>query len=462
MQTPLDLADIQGTILRGYRVDHARHFVLEVADPEAARAWLGTIRPRITTAAPWREKPAAMVNLGITTAGLSALGVPAATVAGFPEAFRRGATAEKTRTLVGDVGPSDPSHWVDAFRDGDQVHVVVSLWSVGEAVVLERVTEALRREFAGALVERGAFDATPLADDKVHFDYTDNIAQPRVAGALPPKRDRPDPQPVMPPGAFLLGHENQFGGRYTVPMEALSTNSSFAAFRMLRQDVVGFERFLVDYGARAGVEPELLAAKVCGRWRNGTPLALSPDSATPRVPPEKTNDFDYVSDDPAADDTFGYRCPVGSHIRRTNPRSMRVVGGGGHLHRIVRRAIPYGPPFDPEHPDDAERGLIGWFIGADLADQFEFIMGQWVNSARFVMSVAGPGGANPAKNISGEDVLAGINDPATSSFTLSRPGQPNVVITGFPSFVTTRGSAYCYLPSLTALGWLAGLDGGAA
>ncbi|MGH9277346.1 MAG: Dyp-type peroxidase [Acidimicrobiales bacterium] len=450
----LDLADIQGTILRGYRVDHARHFVLEVVDAAAGRALLGQLAPRITTAAPWTEKPASMLNVGITAAGLAALGVPAETIAGFPEAFRRGATAEATKKIVGDIGPSDPSRWIEGLRNGARVHAILSLWSVGDPAVLEEVTAGLRQAFTGAVTELAAIDATPLPHNKVHFDYTDNIAQPRVEGALPPKRDRPDPQPLTPPGAFLLGHENQYGGTYKIDTEALSTNSSFAAFRMLGQDAAAFERFLVEYGAQAGVDPEMLAAIVCGRWRNGTPLELSPDAATPEVAPEKINDFDYVSDDPAVDDTFGYKCPVGSHIRRTNPRSMRVVGGGGHLHRLIRRAIPYGPPFDPARPDDAERGLVGWFIGADLANQFEFIMGQWVNSDSFVMSVAGPGGANPAKNISGEDILAGINDPASSSFTLSAPGAPNRRITGFPSFVTTRGGAYCYLPSLTALRWI--------
>lgn len=456
----LDLADIQGTILRGYRVDHARHFVLEVADAPAARAVLGALvdggpGPQITTAAPWLEKPHWMLNVGITATGLAALGVPAGVVAGFPAAFRRGATDTETTRIVGDVGPSAPEHWIPALADGARAHAILSLWSVGAPEVLDDASRAVRDAFGPAFGEIDAIDATPLRHDKVHFDYTDNIAQPRIEGAPPPKRERPDPQPATPPGAFLLGHPNQYGGTYRLEPEALSTNSSFAAFRMLRQDAAAFERFLHDYGAQAGIDPELLAAKICGRWRNGTPLVLSPDSPTPEVPPEMINDFDFISDDPVLDDTFGYKCPVGSHIRRTNPRSMRVVGGGGHLHRIVRRAIPYGPPFDPAHPDDAERGLVGWFINADLANQFEFIMGQWVNTDEFVMSVRGPDGANPARNISGEDPMAGINDPASSSFTLSSPGQPNRTITGFPCLVFTRGSAYCYLPSVTALRWLA-------
>ena len=34
--TPIDYADVQGTILRGYRVDFARHFILSITDPLAA------------------------------------------------------------------------------------------------------------------------------------------------------------------------------------------------------------------------------------------------------------------------------------------------------------------------------------------------------------------------------------------------------------------------------------------
>ena len=83
-------------------------------------------------------------------------------------------------------------------------------------------------------------------------------------------------------------------------------------------------------------------------------------------------------------------------------------------------------------------------------------MSQWVNDSAFVRSVRGPDGANPVKNISGQDVLLGVNDPATSSFTLASPPTAtatwsNRKLTGFGPFVTTRGGAYCYLPSITAL-----------
>jgi hypothetical protein len=466
----LNYGDIQGTILRGYRVDHARHFVLRVADPANARRVLGSLvdgtpgMPQVTTAERWRVKPVCFLNVGLTCPGLAALGVPQDDLSTFPAAFVRGATAPATAQLVGDVGASDPSRWVGGLSDGGAVHLILSLWALVGRGTIDEVSAVLRGAFAGAFDELSALDADALPDNKVHFGYTDNISQPHVEGAPPTKRPRPDRQPVAPAGEFLLGHENQYGARYTVTPEPLSTNSSFAAFRVLDQDVAGFEGFLQTYSAQAGIDAETLAAKVCGRWRTGVPLVLSPDTGTPTppLPPERINDYDYVSNDPSTDDTFGYRCPVGSHMRRANPRGEKVVGGGGHLHRIIRRAMPYGPPYDPDRPDQQPRGLIGWFINADLTNQFEFVMSQWVNASDFVMSVPGPGGANPVKNISGEDAVLGVNEPSSSSFTLSSPasGTPpwtNRKITGFSPYVTTRGGAYCYLPSITALKYLAAL-----
>jgi deferrochelatase/peroxidase EfeB len=458
----LDYDDIQGTILRGYRVDRARHFILSVVDPSGAQGFLASLitpssgMPQITTAGRWTVKPTSFLNVGITAAGLAALGQP---TSGFPASFTAGATATSTAKKVGDVGDSAPSNWIDGLADGRKVHVILSLWVAADPGELERVSVVLSEAFAGSLEELGAHDATALPDNKVHFGYTDNISQPHVQGAPPTKRPRPDMQPVAPTGEFLLGYENQNDSVYSVTPAQLSTNSSFGVFRLLEQDVSGFESWLETSASKVGLDVETLAAKVCGRWRNGVPLVLSPDTATPDPPlaPDQINDYTYVyPSDPTLDDTFGYHCPVGAHMRRANPRNEAVVGNDGSLHRIVRRAMPYGPPYDAKEGAGVTRGLVGWFINADISNQFEFLMGQWVNSSTFVRSVSGPNGANPVNNISGQDVILGVNDPATSSFTLSDPpvgtDKPvNQKLTGFDPFVTTRGGAYCYLPSISAL-----------
>ena len=269
---------------------------------------------------------------------------------------------------------------------------------------------------------------------------------------------------MVPTGEFLLGYPNASGGTYSVQPAQLSTNSSYAAFRILEQDVPGFEQFLQTHAPQGGIDPEMLAAKVCGRWRNGNPLELAPDAPGDPLPVAQLNDFNYVNTaDPAKDDTLGLVCPIGSHIRRNNPRNAAVVGTDSTHHRIVRRAIPYGPAYDPAAPAETPRGLIGYFINGSISNQFVFLQSQWDMASDFVKSATGRGGSdagNAVFNISGEDVFLGVNDPASSSFTLPAPGKSgknNKTVTGFGQMITTRGSAYVFLPSVTGLRYLAAL-----
>lgn len=465
----LDYSDIQGTILRGYRVSLARHFILSITDAVAAGKLIGGLvdgtdgLPRITTAARWKVKPNCFVNISFTAAGLAALGVTQTQLATFDAAFQRGATSSTTANIVGDVGTSEPAQWIGGLADGAQVHVVLNLWVHEDPAVLESVTARLRAAFAGCMTELSAHDAQALPDNQVHFGYRDSISQPTVIGAPPRKHPIPDDQEPVATGEFLLGYVNETNGTYTVQPAELAKNGSYAAFRILEQDVAGFEAFLSEYAAKAGIDVEMLAAKVCGRWRNGNPLALEPDAPGTVLPMSKINDFTYVSTDAAQDDTLGLKCPIGSHLRRNNPRNAAVVGTDSTHHRIVRRAMPYGPPYDPAHPDSTPRGLIGYFINASISNQFEFLTSQWNLLSSFVKSASGPGGSsagNAVFNISGQDVFLGVNDPASSSFTLAAPGAKgvnNTVVTGFSRMITTRGGAYCFLPGISALRYLAQL-----
>jgi deferrochelatase/peroxidase EfeB len=243
---------------------------------------------------------------------------------------------------------------------------------------------------------------------------------------------------------------------YYVPdPPALGPNGSFVAFRVSQQDVVGFEEFLQSH--RDVIDPELLAAKICGRWRNGVPLALSPETDSPpgRIAPDQLNDFEYVNR-AGSGDPIGVRTPIGSHLRRVNPRGQPIKvqgrpGGTNNDHRIIRRGIPHGPTYTPGEPSDGvERGLLGYFVNASIENQFEFIMCERLNNYEFV-------GATRLDPHS-KGVITGMNNPTDSVFEIRRAdGEPPLRITGFGSFATTRGAAYCFLPSLTALRFLAGL-----
>jgi deferrochelatase/peroxidase EfeB len=465
----VDLADIQGNLLRGYRSANARHFALGVEDAAGARAFIAGLvsgdedsSPQLTTAQEWDSKPAYCLNLGVTWPGLQMLGVPPAVLGDFPTAFREGAAQRATepdpdfaRSVgLGDIGDSEPSNWILGGAGTPTVHLMLSLYTDEHRERrLDDVSARLRALFAAnKLTEISAHEANALPNGTVHFGYRDGIAQPRIVGA---PRDRPDKQPESATGDFLLGcdYTNLYGGNYLGNLPpALGDNASYAAFRILRQDVAGFERLLQSWGERWQLDPELIAAKLVGRWRNGVPLTLSPDAAQadPPITDAELNDFDYAPGPGHRtfyDDVEGTRCPVGAHIRRTNPRGSLVMGQP-YSRRLVRRGMSYGPPFDPANPDDgAERGLIGLFMGGDLELQYEFILRVWANDDFATRGLRGT-----------RDPILGAQPGEGGQFVVrTDDSRDPIVMTGLPRLVQTRGSVYCLVPGIGGLRFLAAL-----
>ena len=291
----------------------------------------------------------------------------------------------------------------------------------------------------------------PVPTSKVHFGYTDGISQTTIRGG--PERYPPDHQKPCEPWLFVLLDEAE---NYFVPEpRELGLNGSFAVFKMAETDVVGFENFLQSN--RDKIDPELLAAKMCGRWRNGVPLALSPDTDSPPggISPEQLNNFEYVNAD-GSGDPKGVRCPVGAHMRRINPRGQPVTGqgqpgGSNNTHRLIRRGMPYGPVYDPtQRYDGIERGLLGYFINSNIENQYEFVLSQWLNDSEFAGAVR----LHPKS----KDPMIGTQDPAESIFVIPQAdGGPPIKLTGLTTFVTTKAAAYCCLPSVTAIRFIANL-----
>ena len=514
---PATLVDIQGNILAGYRASHVRHLVVRVGDPTAARAFIGAVVsgrsdvPQVMTAVSWQQKPVTCLNVAITHTGLVALGLDERSLQTFPYEFQQGAAARAHK--VGDVGASEPEQWLDGLGNPDRAHLMWSIHALSDLRDLERVASTLeaiwlesRAFVVTSRLDAATFDTYPghtaAEGATVHFGYRDSISQPRFQL---PNADvgLADSQPLAPVGAVLLGEE------YATPFPDIAwqmpkayhgteevefgRNGCFNAFRMLRQDVVGFERFLVDTadqinrvldarypGRNEGQPPrgeagmvwdrERVAAKLMGRWRNGVPLSPSHRSGVggedfrgpgmPEVGDEtQLNDFDYPDTNAAFDDSDGTRCPLGAHIRRGNPRGSRIVERSANYTRpIVRRGMPYGPPCDltkdgAADGPEVERGLIGNFLCASLVAQFEAIMYDWINL-----------GLHDPRLTGTNDVVIGANVPRESRFEIPLAGtdpddpgalDPPIVVTGFPSFTTTRVGLYLFVPSLTALRFLA-------
>src|SRR5216683_2640702 len=480
----LDLGDIQGFILRGYRMPMVRHFLLTVGVPAEARKLLGRFvsgdeidAPQITTAEDWhvgfapgpgdnpadvpRHKPDYCLNVAMTWPGMIALEikdrVPTISFKSFG-AFIAGAV--ERAALVGDTGPSAPENWLGAFKSGVD-HVMVTLHALSPGA-MKSYSERLSVLFAagGAFHETWRIDGiawTEMQDgkptfcSKVPFGYTDGISMTTIRGG--PERYTPDRQQPCEPWLFVLQDEAE---NYFVPEpRELGLNGSFAVFKMIMTDVVGFENFLQSNKDK--IDPELLAAKICGRWRNGVPLMLSPETDSPPggISSEQLNDFNYVNAD-GSGDPKGLRCPVGAHMRRINPRGQPVTGqgepgGSNNTHRLIRRGLPYGPAYDPSQPyDGIERGLLGYFINSSIENQYEFVLGHWVNDSEFAGSVR-----LPPKS---KDPMIGTQNPAESIFVIPQADAAPIKITEFSSFVTTKAAAYCFLPSVTALKFIANLS----
>ena len=177
-------------------------------------------------------------------------------------------------------------------------------------------------------------------------------------------------------------------------------------WRKLHQDVAGFRAQLARQAQHLGLDEELVAAKLVGRWRDGSPLVLRPDGPDPALGDDKrrANDFRY------GDDQLGLRCPRGAHVRRANPRD--TLGWEGRLtarHRILRRGMPYGPALAEGEPDDGEaRGLLFVCLQASIARQFEIVQSQWCNDGnafglgREADPITGPAGGEVRHIIEGD------------------------------------------------------------
>lgn len=463
----LDLADIQANVLRGYRAGHARHFALSLPGPTSGAALLTSVTsgaggtcPQVTNAELWTSKPDYCLNVGLTSAGLAACGVPATTIADFPLAFQQGSATRSAASTsppdvgLGDIGDSAPDRWILGAPGAAAVHLLISL-GTGSAATLETRSGQLRQQFSlHGVAEIFHLDALALPGGAVHFGYRDGIAQPWIDGT--PGHRPEDLQPTVPTGDFLLGkdYRNHYQGNFLggIP-PVLGDNATYSAFRILRQDVQAFEDFLTLAAERWRLDRELVAAKLLGRWRNGTPLVLSPDQPA-TVSDATLNAYDYAStaDHPTFfDDAAGFRCPIGAHVRRLNPRGALVMGQP-HSRRIVRRGMPYGPAFDPSHPDTADRGLVGHFICGDLESQFEFIQRVWVNEDIATSGLRGT-----------RDPFLGAQ-PATGGRFVVRctDTRDPVVLDDLPRLVQTRGSLYCFLPGMGGLRFLASLAANAA
>ena len=339
--------------------------------------------------------------------------------------------------------------------------------------------------------------ATSNLDGIEPFGFADGVSQPQIDW----DEQRPTPctqlgyTNTVALGEFLLGYENEYGKITDRPLlepeaanaglldakdapdrKDLGRNGTYLVMRQLEQNVREFWKFLHQQAGGNFAEASRLGAKMVGRMRAGDPLLPIQTEPIPGIDPGTTtqNQFTYESD------PIGALCPLGAHIRRTNPRNsdfpgqrigcfrklITMLGFGPRgfyddltssvrFHRILRRGREYGsnlPPeqaLEPAPENEPPRGLHFICLNANISRQFEFLQNAWIANTKF------SGLTHESDPLLGNrESIPGC--PVTGNFKIPAKGGLPRRIAGLRQFVTVKGGAYFFLPSLRALRYFAG------
>jgi len=432
----------------------ARYLFLHFEDATKARSLVGRLLHKVTTGQHWDNgKPLSTLNIAFTHLGLVALDLPDATLLTFPVEFQQG--MKKRAAILGDTGANSPEHWDECWRT-DRVHAWVGINAQSPEALDAECAEVMAfvEETGGATWLASQDAAASVIDGKPntreHFGFTDGFGNPDYLGVE--RSSQPGQGKLMPNGSWaplatgelLLGYADEAGELPVAPVpHLLASNGTFMVYRKLHQNLATFRAYLDQHAALYTGGKEKLAAKFIGRWRDGTPIELSPDSPDPSIAqdPNRSTNFTFGGD------PEGTRCPVGAHVRRVHPRD--AFGFDSKLidrRRITRRGLPYGRFAAEGEPasDQEERGVIFMALNASISRQFEFVQQQWIEYG------------NDAHLGNDKDMLMG-NHGGEGRFVVqgdTSSTNPPFVCGGLPNFVELRGGDYFFLPSITGLGMI--------
>ena len=387
----------------------------------------------------------------------------------FPVAFREGMGTPERSRILNDTGPDAPDKW-QWGSSAKPVDVVIVCYAETPASLKAEIT-AMKRQTAGAGMSVTA--ELPLKVRREgkraveHFGFVDGISQPIVRGTARAAKGAA-PMHLVAPGEFLFGYRDEHGFYPSSPsVEAaldrtgilsqvrrnrqmpgqpppprdFGRNGTFLVMRQFEQHVELFDDYCRGAALQAAGEtgdaaitPRWVAAKMLGRWQDGSSLVRNPNGRPGRG---ADNDFALGAEDPQ-----GHACPLGSHIRRSNPRDslgedretqIRI----GKRHRILRVGRTYEKK---DKGGKTEKGLLFMCLNADIERQYEFIQQTWVSSNSF-------------------QGLVGETDPTIGARggggRFSIPSWEKVtVLKDVPQFVTTKGGGYFFMPSRSALRYL--------
>lgn len=510
---PSDLKDMQALIGSSFgSLRHSEYLLLDIERPEAALEWLGCALEQVRSVDELGRKDEAAAaatadaadgagktrkagspkhseawSIGFSYRGLVQLRAMQDEDAPFPSDFRNGQASPVRRRLLREDPVRDPWQWGDvpvqpAADERTEARRAVSMLVArfhdgSDPAEHELLREDHLSRMGLRLVRRIQGSAGNFRTEQVDgrqvtrlqepFGFADGIAQPalrglghyRQAGDLSAEPRRYEQDREVPLGEFVLGHLNAFDEPAHCPGLMLrepgrgtpfGRNGSYLVLRQIRQNVAAFRKFEAHCDERFGFDDGAsLSEKMIGRRKDGTPLQSCPAA------PGSMDGFRY-----RLDDSQGFQCPVGAHVRRSNPRDSLADNSASGIassktRRLLRRGRPYascgcvesGRAMEacatPEQCPEAEVGMVFIALVADLARQYEFVQRVWVGNPSF-------GGLQKAN----DPLLGG----SAGDWKFSLPGQPTGTRVQMPSlagFTRTLGGGYFFLPGLSALRQLA-------
>jgi len=310
------------------------------------------------------------VTVGFTKQGLEKLEVPYHWTSTDFDAFGDG-MRNRTELLGTGAGKQFDPRWA---TEPDLV-----FWITGESTDAVRTAQGLVRRRFGRCVSLTSLPTMSMEDRVLGF--ADGLSNPWIMDVHPEidpvrqgggKLNSKGEWERLALGEFVIGQIDETRDVYPVPEpEPVFDAGTFLVLQQLEVDIDQFD-LLVTEGLESDPNQKIseddVAAKMMGRTREGIALATSLDGAAGW----KNNSFSY------GDDPEGFKCPLGSHARRANPRdSLGFEGVPAHRRRIIRRGMPYR--IERKDGQPKKEGLMFAAFNVRVADQFEFIQRQWLD-----------------------------------------------------------------------------------
>jgi Dyp-type peroxidase family len=402
----LELDDIQGGIIPGFKKDFSLIIGLFIDDVPGCKRWLKGQANEVARASEvlsfnrlFRAMRARRANehgmpsvvwrsISFSAAGLALLR-PADDVAGsFEDKFVAGMYADNLQDPPG-------AQWIVGGSAQTVPHILIVLAADRRSDLdaeMMRLTNEIGASGNGGLPalrlsgppQAGATLPAPLTGHE-HFGFKDGVSQPAIRGLASkdptdffderllapadPNFDRfAEPgRPLVWPGQFLIGYnrqdpKNPLKPRGAAPLRVnWQKNGSYLVYRRLQQKVHLFWQFC-ETGAKAlgmtlgqPVTRDFFSSRLVGRWSSGAPVMRAPAANNDKLANDdlSNNNFRFSNPTPVVTLRDGTQASSGYPLPSPDPNG-RICPFAGH----IRKVNPRDDPTDTGGPNDTLHRLM--------------------------------------------------------------------------------------------------------